>query len=385
MSAALQIVFWLSVAILAYTWAGYPLLAVLRARFLPRGIQRGPTQDAVSILIAAHDEEGRVGDKLRSILAARAQERIREILVGSDGSLDGTVREIGSAGDARIRAFDFTERRGKPAVLNDLAKAATSPILVMMDARQPIAEDALERILAPFADPSVGVVSGELVFRDLKDGCATSAGMDAYWRYEKLIRKSESAFGSVPGATGAFYAIRSSLFRPIAPDILLDDVLIPMQAVMQGGRCILEGGALCFDKPSRDLKAEAIRKRRTLAGNVQLLLRHPEWLLPGRGIAWQYVSHKVLRLFTPFLLVAAAIANALLVSQSMYAVLAIPHAAFYALALVGWVLHIAGRKTGMLGSAYMFVSLAWVTALGWGDALTGRTSGAWKRSGRVGS
>ena len=113
-------------------------------------------------------------------------------------------------------------------------------------------------MLANFADPAVGVVSGELVFRADSEGSTAAQGIGAYWRYEKSIRKAEARFRSIPGATGALYAIRKELFQPIPESTLLDDVVIPMQAVAEGCRCVFEQRAVAWDTPSQSLGRESI-------------------------------------------------------------------------------------------------------------------------------
>jgi cellulose synthase/poly-beta-1,6-N-acetylglucosamine synthase-like glycosyltransferase len=376
----MSVLFWLSAVGLFYIYAGYPLLIMALARWRPRPVRRGPGAARFSVVIAAHNEAANLRSKIESILASDCADRLEEILVGSDGSSDRTAEIVVELGNPRVRCVAFDRRRGKPAVLNDVVPMCRSEIVVLTDARQPVEPTAIVRLLSVLDDPEVGVVSGELVFR-AADGSAVSGGVGAYWSYEKAIRKHEARFGSVPGATGALYAIRRPLFRPIPPDTLLDDVAIPMRAVAQGCRCVFEEGARVYDAPSTSAAQEAVRKRRTIAGNAQLAARYPRWLLPGGHPAWfQFASHKVARLFSPLFLVAALASAWMLRGRGPYAAALGLQAGFYAAAAAGWLLHAAGRRAGILAIPFVFVHLNLITVQALWDAATGRFAAAWQRA-----
>ena len=380
-----KLIFWLSAFGLFYIYLGYPLLIWLLARVCPRPVKKGECSDAVSVVISAYNEEAVIARKLQNLLSLQDSARIRQILVGSDGSSDRTAAIARSVQDPRVRVVEFTERRGKASVLNDLIPQCSSAIVVLTDARQEIHPEALGALLANFADPSVGVVSGELVFLREQGASVAEEGLGTYWSYEKFIRKSESCFASVPGATGALYAIRKELFRPVPPATVLDDVAIPMQAVVRGARCVFEGAALVFDRASRTPDQEAIRKRRTLAGNVQLLGLYPGWLLPWRNPVWlQFVSHKVARLLSPFFMILLLAANLALIAggASDFLVFLVLQAAFYLASLAGWATGSARRACKAVGLPAMFVALNWVTLLGVCDGLRGRPRPAWPRAPR---
>ncbi len=266
-------------------------------------------------------------------------------------------------------------------MLNDLMKRATQPVLVMMDARQRVEPAAVSRLLASFADPSVGVVSGALVYESVEG--AAQKGAESYWGYEKFIRLCESRFDSVPGATGAFYAIRRDLCGPIPANTLVDDVLIPMRAVLMGYRCLFEPSARVFDRPSRDYRQENARKRRTLAGVWQLLRLEPRILSPRTNpIAFQWISHKFLRLLTPFFVLGALLS---FVIMGIQAEGALRWPLWFAAVLAGGtavsgLAYAAGRRNrsrvlGLLG-AFWGVNVTLILAAL--DAWTGRFEPRWK-------
>jgi biofilm PGA synthesis N-glycosyltransferase PgaC len=376
----LETIFWLSLSGVVYIYAGYPLLIGLAAAVRPRPHRRAANPCSMSVVIAAFNEAARLPDKLRGLLACEGADRIREIVVVSDGSTDGTPGAARAVGDARIRVVEVPERRGKPSALNAAVPQCTGDVVVMTDARQAIDAPALERLCAALADAEVGVVSGELVFRETAQRTSAAKGLNAYWEYEKWIRRREALVDSVPGATGALYALRRELFRPIPEATLLDDVAIPMQAVAMGARCVFESEALVFDEPSGEPEQEARRKRRTIAGNAQLVRLMPWLLAPWRNRIWfQFVSHKLLRLASPLFLLAALASNLALASAMPYSVLLGVQGAFYLLAAAGWVAQRAGRRFLPGGAAMMFVALNMTTLAALADAARGAYRVRWDR------
>lgn len=376
-----EVAFWFSAFALVYIYAGYPLLVWSLARTSRRPVHRGQFQGTISVILVAYNEAGRISGKLANLLSSAAAPQIREILVGSDGSTDATFAVAESYPDLRVRAVSFAERRGKPGVINDLVARAHGDILLFVDARQDLGPEAIAKMIENFADPTVGVVSGELVFRNDGESGTAAEGVGFYWKYEKLIRTAEAQFRSVPGATGALYALRRELFRPIPERTILDDVVIPMQAVERGYRCLLERGAEAYDRPSVTSSKEAVRKRRTIAGCAQLIVSQPRWLVPWRNpIWWEYCSHKLLRLASPVLLAIAGGANVWLMSRPFYSVALALQVSLYISAAVGWLYQQIGQRSTLFGPSLMFVSLNATTMAALWDALLGRYHATWRKT-----
>lgn len=370
--------FWLAIAGIFYTYAGYPLLVGMLARIAPRRPRKSPNDLSVSVLISCYNESHRLAAKVANILSIAGSGRIRQVLIGSDGSEEESAAPLPP--DARIERIDFPSRRGKPSVLNDLLPLARGDILVMMDVRQRLDEGALEALLENFSDPSIGVVSGEMEFERDQGDTTAAGGIDAYWRYEKWIREREARFASVPGATGALYAIRRELARPIPPGAALDDVLIPMQAIARGYRCIFEPAAKMYDRPAQDSAREAVRKRRTLAGNVQLMRYHPGWLLPGgHPIWWQFISHKIARLFSPWLLLLAFVANLALLAQPFYAFTMLLQLAIYAAGFLARP-EAKGPAGKLAGFIRVFLVMQGTLLRAWADGLTRTNLALWDKA-----
>ena len=199
------------------------------------------------------------------------------MIVVSDGSADRTNDILGEWQKSGRRALLLPEHQGKANALNHGMAAADGEIICFTDARQTIAIDGLKNLIANFADPSVGCASGALIIGQ-NHSASSSEGVGLYWRLEKNIRNWEALAGSTVGATGAFYAVRSSLLSPLPAGTILDDVYIPLQVARNGGRVVFDFSAVAWDDFSPSPKQEFRRKVRTLAGNYQLLQLAP-WVL----------------------------------------------------------------------------------------------------------
>lgn len=360
------LVFWCALGILAYATIGYPLAVAALARVRPRPYRRESVEPRVSVVIAVHNEVAHIGRKIENLLNIDYPADCLEILVGSDGSTDGTLERLRAVAEQRIRIFPLPERQGKPAVLNTLVAKAGGEIVVLADVRQHFDSQVLRALVQPFADPNVGGVSGELMLTVDSACSAVGHGTGAYWGYEKFIRSRESRIDSTVGATGAIYAIRRALFEPIPLDTILDDVLIPLRIVRRGYRVIFEPLARACDLPPATAHQELTRKARTLAGNFQLFFRE-KWLLnPAQNrLWWQTISHKVLRLLFPPLQVTALAANvALAVSSAFFQVTLLAQVLFYAVAVAGGALQRNRKKFWMATFPYTFCLLSWATVLG---------------------
>ncbi|MDR6935567.1 glycosyltransferase family 2 protein [Luteibacter sp. 3190] len=310
---------WTSALLLVHVFVGYPLIVWLQARLRPRPVARQAILPRVSIVVAVHDGERYLRAKLVNLRQLDYPSELVEIVLVCDGCRDGTVGMARRSTDPRLTVIEHPERRGKAECLNDAVAASTGDVLLFTDIRQRLSPVALRELVANLGDPTVGAVGGELHMENVRTGFAQ--GVDFYWRYEKTIRHAESLSGSTIGVSGALYAMRRSLFRPLPPGTVLDDVLVPMRVAAQGKRVVFEPRAMAWDQPSQVPEDERRRKIRTLAGNFQLMQLAPWLLTPWSNPLWfRFVSHKVLRLLAPWLIVALTVSSGLLVTRHpMYA------------------------------------------------------------------
>ncbi len=360
--------FWLSLAVVSYAYVGYAMLLAMLARFRTLPVHRASIWPTVSILIAAHNEEANLPRKLAGLAALHYPAERLEIVVASDGSTDRTNAILSEHGP-RVVSVVLSQPGGKASALNHAAAAASGDILVFMDARQTVDADAVAELVACFADSQVGAVSGELHL-ETADGRPSPDALGIYWKIEKLVRKLESATGSVVGVTGALFAMRRELFVPLPPGTLLDDVLTPMQVSRAGKRVLFLDTAVARDRIFSQSGKEFARKVRTLTGNYQLLQLAP-WLLSLRNpLLFRLISHKLLRLTVPALL-------ALMLLTSALSPGAFYHAAFgfqlvlYALALIGTFAP-DSRRFRVVSIAYTFAMLNVAAAIAFYNLLAGR-------------
>jgi biofilm PGA synthesis N-glycosyltransferase PgaC len=343
-------VFWFSAFVIGYTYLGYPLLLAAWARAARRPTRKADVAayrswPSISIVLAVRNEAARLPARIDNLLQLNYPGR-RELIVVSNGSTDGTRDVLAEYAD-RVQAVEIPAG-GKARALNVGVSIAAGDILIFADARQQFSADALVELAANFVDSEVGGATGELVL-DAESGAPTSSvgeSVGLYWKYEKWLRRNESAVWSTLGATGAIYAIRRELWRPLPADALLDDVLVPMRVVLEGRRIVFDEKARAYDHASTDAASETRRKTRTLAGNYQILAQEPRLLVPVLNPVWlQYMSHKVSRLFVPWALIAAFIASAVLAPSHWFFTAALSmQIAFYGLAAIGAALEARERR-----------------------------------------
>ncbi|MEK7405621.1 MAG: glycosyltransferase family 2 protein [Acidobacteriota bacterium] len=310
-----------------YVLFGYPLLLALIARLRPRAVHKSRQRKTVSVLIAVYNGEQFMAAKLRSVLALDYPRELMEVLVVSDGSTDATDSIVESFAAEGVRLLRVP-RGGKCAALNAGIAACGGEILALTDVRQTLAPDSLQHLVDCFADPAVGVVSGELVIRQGQSEPEAALGL--YWRYEFWIRDRLSRIDSIFGATGSYCALRRELAVPIPPEMLLDDMYLPLAAFFRGYRLIVEPRARAFDYPASP-KTEFRRKVRTLAGNYQILRAYPALLTPRNRMWFHFLSYKLGRLLLPAMLLLMVV-TALLLPPPWRWLAAGCQAAFYGLA-----------------------------------------------------
>jgi cellulose synthase/poly-beta-1,6-N-acetylglucosamine synthase-like glycosyltransferase len=327
---AIEIVFWLAAGLLVYTHLGYPLLlrALVAIRRTPAAPPPPPADlPAVSLVIAAHDEEQTIEATVRSAAALEYPRERLELIVASDGSGDRTVELARAAGADLV--LDLP-RGGKVAALNAAVERSSGELLAFADANSRWHPDALRALASRFADPSVGYVCGQVRFEDA-DG-DNQEGL--YWRYEMAVRGLESQLAGVTAGNGAINAVRREAYVFLPPE-RGQDITMPFTLVKGGWRAVYEPGARASERLASNIGDEFGRKRRMMAGAWGTMLTGG--MLSPRGYrplyAFEIASHRLLRYFSPILHLVALAANlALLGEGAIYAVtlalqLALPVAA----------------------------------------------------------
>jgi cellulose synthase/poly-beta-1,6-N-acetylglucosamine synthase-like glycosyltransferase len=291
----------------------------------------------VSIVLAVHNGAVLLPRKIEHLLGLDYPD-IREIILVSDGSTDGTAELLNHLRHPRITTIVLKEHCGKAVAVNAGVAKATAEVILFVDIRPEIASGAVQQLVSNFADPKVGCVAGELILRKESHDDASAAVSGLYWRYEKWIRACESICGSPVGVYGGFYAVRRELAALQPAGMILDDMFQPLSIIRKGYRSVLDSHACVYDTWPTRIEDEFHRKVRTLAGNFQLFRLAP-WTLSLRNpVFFQLVSHKVMRLIAPYLLVLLLVSTLALSTGSML------FAAFALLQIFCWTIAIVALR-----------------------------------------
>ncbi len=332
---AVEIVFWLSVGLIAYTHVGYPFLLWIVTHIGRVSNSRPrPVPDAdlppVSLVVPAYDEEEVIAAKVANALALDYPRERLQVIVASDGSSDATVER------ARAAAADLVldlPAGGKVAALNAAAGQASGELLAFSDANSNWAPDALRRLVEPFADPAVGYVCGQVRFLGEDGGNLEGA----YWRYEMAVRGMESALAGVTGGNGAIYAVRRAAYLPLEPSGS-HDLSFPFLLAKRGRRSLYAPAARAEEKMVPTLEGEFARKRRMMVGLWDIVVG--EGMLSPRGYpplyAFELFSHRLLRYLSPALHLVVFAANFALLGRGwLYTATLAAQVALLAAALLG--------------------------------------------------
>lgn len=310
----------------------------------------------VTVVIAAYNEVQRIASRVHNVLAQNYPPQRLHVLVVSDGSSDGTERMLAEFGE-RVRVLTLPDNHGKALALNAALAQVTTEFVIFSDARQQFAPHAIRRLMAAFADPRVGAVSGELEIVERFAGHAHPVNTGLYWRMEKHLREREALLGWLHGVSGAVYALRRSLFVPLPAGTLLDDMWVPLHVIFAGSRIWMARDAIAYDVPSATAGEEYRRKLRTLAGNWQLIALLPQLLSPRRNrVFFAWSSHKFLRLLAPWALIAVWLASAF-ADGVFYRVVFVLQSIAYLLAAFALVAPRAAARVPLLPAAGSFVML----------------------------
>jgi cellulose synthase/poly-beta-1,6-N-acetylglucosamine synthase-like glycosyltransferase len=374
-------VFWLSVAWMAYVYAGYPALlwcaGLFKSRATPRVDSDSPK---VSVLLSARNEQKDIAWKIAETLAWDYPREKLEVLVASDASEDGTDEILKGVSDPRFRFIRLQPRRGKNEALNQLNEIATGELLFFSDANSHIEPSCVARMVRHFADPKVGCVTGiECTIREGEDSAVTT-GTRASLGYEGLVNGLESRLGSVLVCDGSIFCIRRSLFHRLQAD-LANDLELPLYIGAAGQKILFDPSVVSLERSTSSPVEEFNRKRRICGQGILGMWRLQNCL---RGLrAWQFFSRKLLRWFGGVPLLLILVSSALLAANPFFLAVLALQVMFYGLALVGWSSAARNRKGGSLTAFPFFFVLVHVAALvGVLETALGRRFSVWDSAGQ---
>jgi cellulose synthase/poly-beta-1,6-N-acetylglucosamine synthase-like glycosyltransferase len=368
-----------AIGLIAYTFVGYPAIVAALARVRPRPTRHDPDfQPTVSLIVAAYNEEDVIAWRLANIADLEYPVDRLQVIVVADGSDDGTADLARAVPGATV--LHRPERAGKRAAIERGVAAADGELLVLTDANNRFTRETLRALVAPFADPTVGVVTGRKAIDD-GSGRSLDRAEGLYWRYESRIKRWESAIGSTTGVAGEILAFRREAFNFVEPGTMNEDFVQAMLAALDGWRVVYAPNAVSLERASATLGDEAVRRSRLTTGRWQALRMLLPRLLRRRPLlALQVISHKGLRPLVPFALIAAAIANVGLATDHRWArVLLLLQIAFYGAALLGWWVEAAGRRSRLLYVPYYFCRMHVAALNGFRDFATRRQEAVWAK------
>jgi cellulose synthase/poly-beta-1,6-N-acetylglucosamine synthase-like glycosyltransferase len=356
--SGLEIVFIAAAVIVAYAYTGFPLITWLRAFVWRRPYLRGEIEPSVSLIICCHNEAGGIEAKLKNVLTLDYPADRLEVIVASDGSTDAMEEIVERFASNRLQLLRL-QRGGKAKALNAAVARATGDVMVFSDANSIYAADAIRRLVAPFADPSVGGVAGNQVYVKSLAERDAAAGEHAYWNFDRWMKVLQSRSGNVTSATGAIYAIRRDLFQSV-PEGVTDDFVTSTRVIAHDKRLVFEPLAICYEPAARGSKAEFGRKTRIITRGLRGVLTMRALLNPLRFgfYSLQLFSHKVLRRLVVLPLLVLAVTAPLLWNAGLfYRVFTLGEIAFLSIAAAGMLLASLGRSTPKLLSIPAFFCL----------------------------
>jgi len=380
MRTAVEIVFWLAAGLIAWTQLGYALALSVLVRTPAR---RSPPAAAaphpespprVSLIVAAHDEEAVMGEKVAEALAQDYPAARLEVIVCCDGCSDGTAHRAREAGADLVLELP---RGGKVRAQDAGVAAARGDIVAFSDANARWAPDALARLVEAFADPRVGYVCGQVRFVQGGAGAGATNQEGLYWRYETAVRALESRLASITAGNGAIYATRRESYMVVDP-VMGHDLSFPFNMVKRGWRAVYAPAARASEKMVPSIEGEFARKRRMMSHTWPIVLRGG--MLSPRGYGPRYaamiVSHRLLRYLTPGLHVLALLTSAYLVLDGAGLV-------YDAAVLVQLVVLAAAALAGALRARPLLIARYYVLttsslAAGLWDWLRHGTAAAWE-------
>lgn len=375
------IAFWICLALVVYTYAGYGLvlwcLVKIKELVKPRSnTATGPNRQerSMTLLICAYNEIDVVEEKIANTRALRYPRQLLHIVWCTDGSDDGTPEKLGEYSEVQV--LHQSERRGKTAAMNRAMEHIKDDIVVMTDANTMLCPEALEIIGRLFDDPTVGCVAGE------KRVGAKGEGL--YWKYESTLKALDSRLYSAMGAAGELCAVRRELYRPVETDALLDDFMLSMRIVADGYRIAYSPDAYAIESGTADLGEESKRKRRIAAGGLQSIWRLRGLMNPLTHpiVSFQFIGHRALRWsLAPVAMLLLIPLNTLLVLDSAgtaYTVIWLCQIFFYAAAWLG--MQGKGGKLAYVAFYFMFMNINVFRGVHY--LFTHKGSGVWEKTRR---
>lgn len=331
-----EIVFWTSIFLIFYTYAGYSLLIIALSLFFNNRVGKKAITPKVTFLITAYNEEKNIAQKLENTLSLDYPKGKLEILVASDGSTDRTEEIVKGFAQKGVRLLRVEGRVGKTATQNAAVKAATGEIIIFSDATTTYEKNNILNIVRNYADPEVGAVSGRYEYFN-PTGAAIGTGNILFWKYENLIKSSQTRIKTISGCCGCIYSVRKKAYEPLPPDII-SDLVEPLKILEKGYRIVFEPEAVAYEETTEKAGEEFKMRIRVISRGMRGLFYMKKLFNPLKFpfISFQLFSHKVLRWLIPFFMIGILLSNLFLLDMTFYKITMALQAAFYGMAAAAW-------------------------------------------------
>jgi len=360
----LELIFWLMVLLLGWTYFGYPLALQLLALFLPKKVARKNYQNQISVVITAYNEERNIKKKIKNTLSQTYPADMLEIIVVSDASTDSTDEIVRSFVSQGVRLLRIDERHGKHYGQGRGIRMANADVVVLSDATTFLAVDAVEKIAMNFSDPTVGCVSGQDKILNAEPDVAP--GEEMYVSYEMTLRGLESSVGSLVGVSGCFFAVRKHLCENWV-DNMSSDFYLPIISHMNGFRTIIDMEAIGYYEILERPGKEFVRKVRTVVHGMEVLSLFRGILNPFRygSYSLQIFSHKLSRWLVPIYLIILLLVNLVLAQHTLFFLVTfLAQVVLYLLALIA-ALAVSLKKYQLFRTVFFFVMVNYAILVAW--------------------
>lgn len=363
---------------LFYVYIGYPACLVFLSMFKSKEEKESYYKPTVTLVITARNEERIIKDKIQNCLELNYPKNLLDIIIVSDESTDHTNDYVKTFEDKRIVLLELDKRHGKTAAQNESIQYAKGDILVFSDANAMYDPESIQYLAKHFEDPKVGCVSGELCYSNPK-GSSVGEEENLYWQYEKFIKKQEDKVATILGANGSIYAVRKSCYVPLEYDII-SDFIEPLEIASNGYTVVYESDAKSYEEACSEFEEELSRKRRIVARSIRSLIRHRHLLNPFRSpvLAFELISHKVLRWLSPLFSSLILTLNIGLLDHPFYLSLFGLQIIFYLWAFAGHLVRNQVKLPGWFMAPYYICLLGVSSLLGIWDVIRGRKTIFWE-------
>jgi biofilm PGA synthesis N-glycosyltransferase PgaC len=387
-----EVVFWTSLLVIFYTFAGYALLVWILVRikrlFSKQVVYQSDFEPEVSLVVPCFNEAAVLSDKLKNCFDLDYPSHKLRILFITDGSDDGSNKIL--EGVPGITVLHEDMRAGKSVAENRAMQYVKTPFVIFSDANTRLNREAIREIVKHYQDDRIGAVAGEKRIVSKEQDSAPAAGEGFYWKYESYLKKLDSQLHSVVGGAGELISFRSELFQPLEEDTILDDFVQSMRIALRGYRVVYEPRAFAEETASATVKEELKRKVRISAGAWQAMSRLGEAFNPfhNLAIAFSFISHKVFRwTFEPLALFILIPSNYYLhiTYGGIYSLIWVAQVIFYMFAITGWYFEHKKMHIKLMFIPYYFFITHWSMYLGFFRYLSGNQSAKWERAQRADS